>query len=263
MKQRPRGMGRLLLGLLVLATVGALVACGGVKPQVKAIQDRGVLRVGVMVDVPRFSDYDEDGALEGLEIDLAKLIAEEMLGDAEAIAFTATTAQMRGPMLENNEVDIVVAAYTITEERKKSLNFTVPYYVDEIGFLVRKGAGIDDITDLDGRTVGVAKTSTARDALDAECAVNGTAVDYLEYASFPEVKAALLDGQVDAFVVDKSILLGYVDSETELLDYGFDPQPYGVATKLENGQLAEYLNGVIEEIQEDGRLEALMDRWLS
>jgi putative glutamine transport system substrate-binding protein len=73
--------------------------------------------------------------------------------------------------------------------------------------------------------------------------------------------AALLAGRVDAFVIDKTILLGYRDDETMLLDEGFDPQPYGIATRLDQDALAAYLESVVGALREDGSLDALCAKW--
>ncbi|HFI0508298.1 TPA: transporter substrate-binding domain-containing protein, partial [Streptococcus suis] len=99
--------------------------------QVQAIIDRGVLRVGVKQDVPNFGYKNPDtGEFEGMEIDIARKIADELGVDIE---FTPVTAQTRGPLLDNGQVDMVIATFTITEERKLLYNFTTPYYTDAVG----------------------------------------------------------------------------------------------------------------------------------
>jgi len=274
--------------LLALVLLFALVACGGggskqpsspspsasapaqsggnggsqLPAQVQAIVDRGVLRVGVKVDVPNFGYQNPDtGEVEGLEIDIAKELAKRLLGDENKITTTGVTAQTRGPLLDNNEVDMIIATFTITEERKKSYNFTEPYYTDAIGFLVKKDSGIQTIKDLDGKTIGVAQSATTKDAIIEKAQELGITVNFSEYASYPEINAALASGRVDAFSVDKSILLGYVNESTMILEEGFKPQEYGIATKFDNKDLAEYVNNFIVEIKNDGTLDALLEKW--
>ncbi|MFX3943937.1 transporter substrate-binding domain-containing protein, partial [Streptococcus suis] len=72
-----------------------------------------------------------------------------------------------GPLLDNVHVDIVIATFSITEERKLLYNFTTTYYTDAVGFLVNKDSGIKRFTDLDGKTIGVAQGSISG-ALGAE-----------------------------------------------------------------------------------------------
>ena len=249
-----------LIGLML--AVLCLSGCGGQKGQLKEIRDRGELRVGVKVDVPRFGYINPStNQLEGLEIDMAKLIAQEIFGNSEAVKLVGITAQTRGPMLANGELDIAIATFTITEERKKSFHFSEPYFHDEVGFLVRKGSTLTALKDLEGKTVGIVQSGTARDALISEAEIAGVTLQYHEYASYPEIRAALLSEKVDAFSADKSILMGYSDEQTVLLADGFNPQDYGIATRLENTELAKYLDELMAAIQKDGRLQEILDRW--
>ena len=236
--------------------------CGNDDVALKEIRDRGKLKVGVKTDVPGFGFYDSSTKEhEGLEIDLARLIASDILGDAKAVEFIGVTAQTRGPMLENGELDMVIATFTITDERKEMYNFTQPYYHDEIGFLVRSESNIQSISDIGGKTIGIAQSGTAKSALEAESGRLGIELILSERASYPELKAALSSGEIDAFCVDKSILTGYRDDKTRILEDGFNPQDYGIATKLEKKQLAKYLDDYLASIMKDGKFEEILIRW--
>jgi len=158
-------------------------------------------------------------------------------------------------------VDMIIATFTITEERKKSFNFTDPYYTDAIGFLVKKDSGINTMKDLDGKTIGVAQSATTKDAIIEKATELGITVNFAEYASYPEINAALMAGRVDAFSVDKSILMGYVSDSTMILEEGFKPQEYGIATKFDNKDLAAFVNDFVAELKADGTMDALMEKW--
>jgi putative glutamine transport system substrate-binding protein len=230
--------------------------------QIQAIIDRGYLRVGTKVDVPNFGFLNPStNVVEGMEIDIAKALAKKLFGDETKYETQAVTAQTRGPLLDNNEVDIIIATFTITEERKLSFNFTDPYYTDSIGFLVKKDAGFTKISDLDGKTIGVAQSATTKDACNEKAKELGITLKFAEFASYPEINAALTSGRVDAFSVDKSILLGYVNDTTTILEEGFKPQNYGIACKFDNKDLAAYLNDFIAEIKGDGSLDAIIEKW--
>ncbi|MDR2796997.1 MAG: transporter substrate-binding domain-containing protein [Treponema sp.] len=230
--------------------------------QVQALRKRGILHVGTQSDVPRFSYVNpQTNELEGLEIDLARNIAEAILGDKNAVSFTMVTTQLREPLLDNGEVDMIIAAYTITEERKRHVNITGPYYIDEVGFLVRKDSGLTGLADMQGKTIGVIRGTTTAQAVTNEANKRGIGVQFLEFPSNPPILAALLSGQIDVYSVDKSILLGYLQEDTLLLPDGFDPQEYGIATKLENDKLAAYLDSLVMTMQQDGTLTALLRTW--
>jgi len=251
-----------LLFLLFLLTPLLFAACTGGGDEIKAIRDRGVLRVGVKVDVPRFGYLNpETNEMEGAEIDLSRIIADEILDDKNAVRFVNLTAQTRGPMLDNGEIDLVIATFTITEERKLSFNFSRPYYTDELGYLVRGDASITRPEDLDGKAIGVVQASTAKTALEDEFVNMGVDASLREYSSYPEVKAALIGGDVDAFVTDKSILYGYLDDGCALLDAGFNPQQYGIASKSDNDKLAGRVDSLLETLEKNGELAAILKKW--
>ena len=228
----------------------------------ETIKEAGVLKVGVKEDVPNFGLRNtETNEIEGFEIDIAKKIAEEILGDPEAIELVPVTAKTRGPLLDNGEVDMIIATFTVTEERKETYNFSDAYYVDAVGLLVKKDKGYAGLADMDGATVGVAQSSTTADAITAEAEQYGITLNYSEFATYPEIKAALDSGRVDAFSVDRSILAGYLDDSTEILKDRFATQDYGVAIKKSNTELATSVNELITAWGEDGTLDALTTEW--
>lgn len=258
----------LLLTLSVAASFLLAACSGGAAAEsdsqltVDAIKEAGVLKVGVKDDVPNFglrnTATDE---IEGFEIDLAKLIANEILGDSEAIEMTPVTAKTRGPLLDNGEVDLLVSTFTITEERKETYNFTEPYYQDAVGILVKKDKGYKGLADMDGATIGVSQSSTTKDLVTEEAAQYDIALSFSEYATYPEIKAALDSNRVQGFSVDRSILNGYVDDATEILPDRFATQDYGAVTKKENTDLAAYVNDLVEGWLEDGTIDALRAEW--
>ncbi|MDR2343076.1 MAG: transporter substrate-binding domain-containing protein [Spirochaetaceae bacterium] len=227
-----------------------------------AIKKADLLKVGVKADVPGFGFFNTStNQYEGLEIEIAGLLAAEILGDAGKIKFEPVTAKTRGPLLDNGELDMIIATFTITDERKLTYNFSTPYYTDAVGMLVKKSSGIGSLADLDGKTVGVAQSATSREAIDAAAKRIGVTLKFSEYATYPEIKAALDSGRVDVFSVDKSILNGYLDGESVILPDEFSPQPYGVTTKLSNKPLADYVDSLIQKWLSDGTIVALVERF--
>ena len=220
-------MKKLFALLLSLTMLVALAACGGDKAPSNqggattggltpdAITQRGVLRVGVKTDVPGFGLLDTaTNTYSGIEIDLAYKIAEEL--GIDKVEFTPVTAATRGQLLDSGDIDIVAATFTINEERKASWNFTTPYYTDAVSLLVKNDSGIETFEDLAEIKIGVATGATSKAALIAAAAEANVTLDedknFEEYASYPEIKAALDAGRVQAFSVDGSILAGYVDN---------------------------------------------------
>ncbi|WP_069997253.1 transporter substrate-binding domain-containing protein [Cellulosilyticum sp. I15G10I2] len=258
--------------VLSLVLMTAFTGCSGggtaptasteATPNIQKIKDKGVLKVGVKVDVPKFGYKNpETQVIEGMEIDIAKAIAKEILGDENKIEFQAVTAKTRGPLLDSGELDLVIATFTITEERKESYNFSQPYFVDGVALLVKKDKGFTSYKDLDGKAIGVAQSATSKKALEEAAVEQGISVKFSEYASYPEIKAALESGRVDAFSVDAAILNGYLDENSEILADRFSPQEYGVASKKSNTDLAKVVDDLISEMKSNGELDSLIEKW--
>lgn len=231
-------------------------------PTLDKIKANGTLKVGVKVDVPNFGlKNTATGEVEGFEIDLAKIIAKELLGDENKLQVQAVTAKTRGPLLDNGEIDLVLATFTITEERKQTYNFSDPYFSDAVKLMVKKESGIQGLKDLDGKTIGVAQSATSMKSIQAAADELGIKVKFDEYATYPEIKAALDSGRVQCFSVDGSILSGYVDDTTVILDERYTPQEYGIASKLDNKDLADYVNGIVHDMKANGELDKLIAKW--
>jgi putative glutamine transport system substrate-binding protein len=267
-----------LLALVLVFSVLALAGCSTPAPanttekpaepavklpaQVQAIKDAGTLRVGVKADVPNFGLMDAaTGEFKGMEIDLAKAIAKRIGLTEDKVKFEAVTAKTRGPLLDNGQIDLVIATFTIKPERKEQWNFSEPYYQDEVGLLVKKSSGITALAGLNGKTIGVAQGATSRDAVQVEADKAGIKVKYLEFATYPEINAALESGRVDAFSVDKSILSGYVTEGSVILPDGFSPQDYGIASKKGTDELTKFINDMLTEMDKNGEKAALLKKW--
>ena len=264
-------MRMMAAGVLTAAMVMGLTACGGgSKSGVDAIKDRGVVKVGVKADVPKFSlQNTATGEYEGFEDDLAYALAGKILGisadEAKAqkkVEFQAVNAKTRGPLVENGEVDFVIATFTITPERKETYNFSPAYYTDAVGLLVNNDTGTDDIEDLDGKNIGVSQSSTCKDEFLKYKEANGIAAEptFQEFATYPELAQALAANQIDAFSVDRAILEGYKNDTNKFLDVRYGEQEYGVCSNKENTELAELINTTVQEMLDNGEMDALMEQ---
>ena len=271
------------LGLSTAAVAGlGLVGCGGgsnggsastgsSSSKVDAIKSRGKLNAGVKKDVPGYGYLDPStNSYEGLEIDLCYQIAASVLGvsyddakNQQLVNFTDVTPKTRGPLIDNDQLDIVCATYTITDDRKKSWDFSTPYRQDYIGLLIKKGS-ISDLAGLDGKIIGVSQGSTTKDNIVKMLSDQGVSAtpQFQEFPDYPSIKQAFDGGNIDVFSVDRSILGGYIDDTTELLvpDVKFGEQKYGVATKKDS-DLSKVVDDKVNELLGNGWLDEEIKTW--
>ena len=266
----------LALGVALITSFGILAAgCGGdtkkddakktaapASDGIQKIKDRGVLKVGVKVDVPKFGFKDpKTGKIEGFEIDLSKAIAKKILGDENKIDLTGVVAKTRGPLLDSGEIDLCIATFTITDERKQTYNMTTPYYEDPVGFLVKKDSGIKSLKDLNGKNIAVPQGATTRKGVQDAADQAGIQVNFIEFPTYSECKTALSAGRADAYAMDTSNLLGYRDDATELLPDKIAPQLYGAATKKDNKALFDLVEKTFEDMKKSGEMDQLLKKW--
>ena len=235
-----------LAGAGMLALTGtALTGCGNSTSgegsdkgsKLAAIKSRGHLNAGVKKDVPGYGYYDTaKGRFEGMEVDLCYQIAAAVFGVSykearaqELVEFTDVTPKTRGPLIDNGQLDVVAATYTITDERKKSWDFSTPYRTDYVGLMVKKRSGFTSIEDLDGKVI---------------------------------IKSSLDAGNIDVFAMDRSTLAGYMNETVELLqpEVKFGEQGYGVATK-KGCDLSAVVDQVICDRLADGWLDQEVKTW--
>lgn len=268
------------LAALGIAGAGSLAGCGGnagsgssdTSSKLEAIKSRGKLKAGVKKDVIGYGYLNTaTNEYEGLEIDLCYQIAAAVLGvsydeakEQKLVEFTDVTPKTRGPLIDNDQLDIICATYTITDERKKSWDFSTPYRTDHVGILVKKAADMKSMADLDGKVIGVSQGSTTKDLVSEMLKDQGVDAtpSFQEFPDYPSIKSALDAGNIDAFAMDRSTLKGYTTDDCELLqpEIEFGAQDYGIATK-KGSDLSKTVDDTVNELLENGWLDEEIKAW--
>jgi putative glutamine transport system substrate-binding protein len=226
------------------------------------VRERGVLLVGVKVDSPRMSTLNyETNEFEGMEVDVAKMLAKRILGDETKIRIKPVTPQNRVDKLNKGIIDLTIGTFTINEERKKLVHFSDPYFSEGLAFLVRKADHLSRIEQLDGKTVGIAQGTAPSWPLPVVIKERGLNIKVATYPDYPVIVGALKTGEVDAFCTVRAALFGYMSENLEVMDETFNPGSYGIAIKLGNQELLDYLNSFLGELRSDGTLERLKNKW--
>jgi ABC-type amino acid transport substrate-binding protein len=217
------------------------------------IKQAGVLRLGGTQTSNLFSSLNEkDGKIRGFDAGLAQLLTRYILGDGTKYQFTQVTSSTREQVLINNQVDVVLATYSITPARAEKISFAGPYYTSQAGVLVKSGnKTIQSYNDLAGKKTATQAGSTGP-AILAQFAPKALVQ---EFQTHQEALDALRQGRVDAYVTDYTLLLNVLSlgtGDAQLAGAPFGPQdPYGVGLPKGSDGVA-FVNAFLKKIEADG-----------
>ena len=252
----PAAAGALLL--LPLAAGGCAAAFG----ESESLIGADSLVVGVKADQPGLGLVDNEGEFEGFDVDVARAIAEHLGVAGEDVEFVGVTSEEREEAILSGEVDLVLASYSITEERKTEIGFAGPYYVAHQDILVPgDDTGVQGVDDLDGQRICQGAGSNSANRIVEERGVDAEAV---EGDSYSDCIDQLSDGDVDAVSTDDLILAGYLAAapdEFRLVNEPFTNEKYGIGMAKEDVAGCEEVNRAVTLMYQDGTAEKLLDNW--
>ena len=233
------------------------------------------LRIGVSATREPFSFVDKDGRVTGHDGELACIIGARL---GRPIEFSNMKFMALIPALQSGKVDLIISGMTASAERKKSVNFTQPYFANTQVMVVKKakavkaasapvsaasankGGEISNVQQIDGKRI---------------CVLSGSAGDMAARKHFPhasfqsmtvaaDAALAVKSNKADAFIYDKSVLLNLVEKSPELmiLDQAVDKLEVAAAIKKENTKLLADMNGVLAELKKEGTLQRLRLKWV-
>ncbi len=256
---------------LVLA--GSLAACGGGDDEVEVasdtdfeagttmaeIADAGTMTVGTKFDQRGFGLLGLDDVPEGFDVEVAKIIAGAMGIAEDDIEWVQASSDIREQVIEDGEVDMVVATYTINDERKERVTFAGPYYEAGQMLMVAEDQdaieGPEDIAENPDLKVCSVTGSTPSETIREYLANEDQLVLFDIYDKCAD---ALSNGQVDIVTTDNVILLGFVsesDGAFKLVGEQFTEEPYGIGIEKGDVEFCEFINETLQE-NEDAYLEA-------
>lgn len=243
-----------LLFTLVL-TIGLVSGCKNVtsqkesKSSLEQIKKSGKIRIGVFSDKAPFGYIDENGEPQGYDVYFGKRIAKDLLGDENAVEFVSVEAASRVEFLETNKVDIILANFTVTDERKEKVDFALPYMKVALGIVAPDASPITDVSQLKGKKLIVNKGTTA----ETYFTKNYPNIELLKYDENTAAFNALLDKRGDAIAHDNTLLFAWVTKNkgyTTSIDSLGSVDTIAPAVKKGNKELVEWLN---EEIKTLGK----------
>lgn len=247
--------------LLVTGAIMATLAAGAVQAQ-----DWKTVRFGIEGAYPPFSWTDESGELQGFDVDMANALCEQMQVKCELVA-----QDWDGiiPALLARKYDAIIAAMSITEERKRTVDFTGKYALVPNKFVAKKGAAFELSKEgLEGKRVGVQIATTHDKYLTDNF---GRDVSLVRYGNADEAYLDLKSGRIDYVFLDATAIEeGLLNKEggdqfefvgPSVTDEQWFGEGFGIAVRKQDQKLKNMLNQAIQDLRENGKYEEVNNKY--
>lgn len=225
------------------------------------IKKDGKIKIGVFSDKNPFGYVDENGDIQGYDVYFGKRIAKDLLGSEDAAEFVYVEAASRVEYLQSAKVDVILANFTVTDERKEKVDFALPYMKVALGVVSPDSALITSVDDLKDKNLIVVKGTTA----ETYFTENYPDLKLTKFDEYQEAYDALLDGRGDAFSTDNTEVLAWARQNpgfTVGVETLGDIDTIAPAVQKGNTELLNWLNEEIESLAAEQFFHADFDATL-
>ena len=239
---------------MVLALCMALSLTAAFADGFKTVEE-GKFIYSTSPDFPPFESTDDDGTVIGIEPDILAIICENLGLAAEPYAIDFDSALVAPGA---GKADAVVSGVTVKEERKATLEFTIPYVTIVQGVVFKAGSDIT-MENLGEKTIGVQSGTTGQiEATDHFGEDHVSAYDKYSLAF-----QALQNGQIDCIMVDDMVGAAYVKQipGLEMISTGYDPENFAFGFAKGNTALVDAFNAELQKLIDDGTIEQIILKW--
>jgi len=249
------------LFLFLAAMVLVLAACGTKDSEEETTSTEGdtkqTIIVGTEATFAPFESMNDKGEIVGIDVDILDAIATEMNLeiDMRNVGWEPVFQQ-----LKNGELDLGASGITITEERKETYDFTVPYYEATQLIVVKEDSAIASLEELADKKLAVQINTTGHIA--ARKLQGETSADIRAFENLPTAIQEVINGGAEAAIGDNAVVLEYLknnpDAKLKTIESDeFEKEYYGFMVKKGNQELLDLINEGIEKIKENGKLEEI------
>ncbi|MFT4104152.1 MAG: cysteine ABC transporter substrate-binding protein [Lacrimispora sp.] len=225
-------------------------AAGGASAQARTLEEikkDGTIKIGVFSDKNPFGYVDSNGEIQGYDVYFAKRMAKDLLGGEDKVEFVYVEAASRVEYLKSAKVDVILANFTVTDERKEQVDFALPYMKVALGVVSPDANLIKDVAELKDKTLIVVKGTTA----ETYFSQNHPEVKLLKFDEYQEAYDALLDGRGDAFSTDNTEVLAWA-IQNKGFTVGIESignlDTIAPAVQKGNKELLDWINSEIETL---------------
>lgn len=249
-------MKKIFLFITVLLSSIALTACGNTLTDLEYIEDKGTFILGY-TDFPPMG-FLEDGVPAGFDIEIARLVFERM--DVE-LQFRYIDWDAKNVELDSKRIDAIWNGLTITDSRKQEMTFSKPYFDNNLIIISKDGSEIDQISDLEGKNIGVELSSSADISVSGNETILDISNEIKKYNTSSEAILALNAGLVDAVIVDE-IYARYVVMKDTSNTYQISTEiigseQYGIGFRLGDESLRDRVDAILDELYEEGLIQPI------
>jgi ABC-type amino acid transport substrate-binding protein len=218
----------------------------------------GKLTMSTNAAFPPYEMTTDSGELEGIDIDVAAAVAEKLGLELQVDDMDFDAALLAA---QNGKSDMVMAGVTVTDERLKVMDFSDTYAEGIQSIIVPEDSDIATADDLSGKAIGTQRGTTGY----LYCTDDFGEENVIAYDDGLTAVQALNNGQVDAVVIDNAPAQEFVAANPglKILDTAYAQEDYAIGVAKGNTQLLDAINGALEELQDDGTLQAIVDKYIT
>ncbi|MET7687047.1 glutamate ABC transporter substrate-binding protein [Streptomyces sp. NPDC005483] len=248
----------------VLALALSATACGGDNKDSSGSGSSGggKIKIGIKYDQPGLGLKKPDGSFSGFDVDVATYVAKQLGYEPNQIEWVETKSADRENALARDDVKLIAATYSITDERKQKVAFAGPYLLAHQDLLVKKDSKISEATDLNGEKLCSVTGSTSAQNVKDDFAPKA---QLKQQAGYSECIAGLQSGAVDAVTTDDSILAGFAAQDKykgqfKLAGLKLSNENYGIGVKKGDTATVNKVNAALEKMVSDGSWQKAVDK---
>ena len=218
----------------------------------------GKLTMSTNAAFPPYEMTTDSGDFEGIDIEVAAAIAEKLGLELQVDDMDFDAALLAA---QNGKSDMVMAGVTVTDERLKVMDFSDTYAEGIQSIIVPEGSDIATVDDLAGKTIGTQRGTTGY----IYCTDDFGEDNVIAYDNGLTAVQALNNGQVDAVVIDNAPAKEFVEANPglKILDTAYAQEDYAIGVAKGNTELLNAINGALEELEADGTLQAIVDKYIT
>ncbi len=258
------------LALCVTGTTGVLAQDNS--PVLKRIKERGEINMGHRESSVPFSYLSSGDEPQGYSIDLCHKIVEAVRAELEMpgikINYVPVTSQTRIALMANGTIDLECGSTTNNLTRQKQVDYLPVTFITGTKIASKKGSGISEIEDLDGKTVALSLGTTNEKAIKRVAKANGINVKTLMVKDHPQGWLAVESGRADAYASDDVLLYGLISkskdpSEFQVTGRFLSYDPYGIMVPRNDSAYRRLGTVTLADLMRSGEMHKIYDRWFN